>query len=321
LSANANQIRPLTWEDIASPLWYGDGQLGTIWLSAFLMMQADRSQISPHPAVMDFGDARALALYGQLPYVGFSTNEIRSTDTTEFHITPEELTSPEGSYLLIVVRFDDSDAPHSESIARARVSELAGLLAALFGPNIVCRRLFDNLVRPQSNQRTAFGDVFRNPASLPFPNLDSARIRMAHEAHAALSRLPPREANRVSLSLRWYSEAHHAAGVDSFLKLWVATEALGMSDRDNVRPIVEALARSYGIAFHDARDKFHLGRLFGYRSRIVHQGQIRPIHSLLLDYLASIYQDVLYERLGLPAEGFAERIQGSPGFDIASFIS
>jgi hypothetical protein len=87
------------------------------------------------------------------------------------------------------------------------------------------------------------------------------------------------------------------------------------------RPVVEALARSYGIASRDAKKAFHIGRLFAFRSRIVHQGHIQPIHALLSDYVAALYLDVLYDRLSLPSERFAAKVQKSPGIDISALAS
>ena len=271
-------------------------------------MQADRAQLAPQPTFMDFGDARAIAFYGQMPYLRLASNEVRSTVIPEFHIAPEEVTSPEGAYLLIILPFDDSDPSGSESLIRARVTELVGLLIAVFGPNIAYRRLFDNIVMPQTNQRTVIGESFRNPASMPAPNIGYGMIHRAIDAQQAMRQLPQLEQNRLSLSLRWYAEAQHARGVDLFLKLWFAIEALGMSDRDNVRPVIEALSRSYGIASKDAKKRFAVGRLFGFRSRIVHQGEIRPIHANLSDYVAALYLDVLYECLDLPPQRRARRV-------------
>jgi hypothetical protein len=284
-------------------------------------MYADRAHISPEPAIIDFGDARVLAFYGQIPYLRFATDEVRSTETPEFHIAPEEVTSPEAAYLLVALPFDDSDPSRSESTIRARVTEISGLLVAIFGPNVAYRRFFDNVVMPHSNQRTVMGESFRNPASMPAPDLGGKRMRLAIDADQAMKDLPPRERNRVSLSLRWFGDAQHAKGVDLFLKLWFAIEALGTSDRDNLRPVIQTLAHSYGIADKDARMRFAVGRLFGFRSKIVHQGEIRQIHANLSDYLAAIYLDVLYDRLGLPAEGFAAKVQQLPGFEVDSYIA
>lgn len=320
MASDEVRSRPLDWTDIASPDWYGSGQIGAIWLSAFLLMYADRAQISPAPLIIDFGDARAVAFYGQIPYLRFVSDEVRSTETPEFHAAPEQVTSPEGAYLLVVLPFDDSDPSRSESIIRARVTEISGLLVAVFGSNVAYRRFFDNVVRPHLNRRTVMGESFRNPASMPAPDIRQERTRLAIDADQAMKELPPPERNRVSLSLRWFGDAQHAKGVDLFLKLWFAIEALGMSDRDNLRPVVRALAHSYGIADQDARMRFAVGRLFGFRSKIVHQGEIHPIHANLSDYLAAIYLDVLYDRLGLPAQGFAAKVQQLPGFELGSYI-
>jgi hypothetical protein len=180
LSSEGIQSRPLEWADVASPHWYPEGQLGSLWLSVFLIMLADRTQITPEPVIIDFGDARALAFYGQMPYLRLANDEIRSTETPEYHINaPEEVTSPEGAYLLLILPFDDADPSGSESRNRARVAELGGLLVALFGPNLAYRRLFDNVVRPQSNQRTSSGTPsgIRVPCQRPTSTARGSALR------------------------------------------------------------------------------------------------------------------------------------------------
>lgn len=312
--------RPLAWEDISSPAWYPEGTHGSIWITAYLIMMADRSQLIPEPIVMDFGYAKALAFYGQMPYIRLSETEPRSTTVPIFSSTVEEVTSQEGSYLLLVLPFDDSRPSESEVEIRARTEELVGILTSVFGPNIAYNRLFDNVVRIQNNQRSVFGESFRAPTTLPVPDISQERIQIALDAVQNLSELAEDESNRVRLSLRWYSEAQYARGVDLFLKLWFALEALGMSERDNVRSIVESMARAYQLTFDEAKKKFSVGRLFGFRSRIVHQGEIHPIHALLSDFVGALYLDVLFEKLNLPHEGFAARIQNDPEFDLLSFL-
>jgi hypothetical protein len=320
LSKEGISARNLEWNDMAPSHWYGPGQEGPVWISAFLIMNSDPIQISPDPVIIDFGDARVLALYGKIPYVRLAKYEVRSTPIPEFHISPEEVTTPEGSYLLIVLPYDESDPSRSESHIRARIVEIAGLLVAVFGPNMAYQRLFDNIVKPPSYDRTIITQSFRNPASMPSPNISSTMIDRAVDAHKAMIRLPTNEKNRIVLSLRWFFEAQHESGVDIFLKLWVALEAAGMSNRNNVRSINEVLARSYRLSYEEAKQKFAVGRLFGLRSRIVHQGEIRPIHADLSDYVAALYLDVLYDHLDLTPQGFAIGVQQSKSPDLDALL-
>ena len=317
--ADENRHRPLTWDDIASPNWYSDGP-GPVWISGYLIMMADQRQISPEPIVIDFEFAKAIAFYGQIPYVRLIEFEPESTETPQFRTKAEEVTSKEGAHLILVLPFDDSDPSHSEGYIKVKIQELIGILTAVFGPNLAYHRLFDNVVRPKESQRTAFGKFFRAPSTMPSPDLSPDKVQIVEVAVQNLSKLPESEANRVRLSLRWYYESQYAVGVDIFLKLWFALEALGMATKDNIEPIIRSLSKAYNLEYQDAKNKFSIGRLFGFRSRIVHQGAIYPIHAHLSDYVAALYQDVLYEKLGLPHQGFAAKIQEDLQFNLKELM-
>jgi hypothetical protein len=90
-----------------------------------------------------------------------------------------------------------------------------------------------------------------------------------HRAANALSESPERE--RIELSLRWYDEAKRESGVDSFLKFWFALETLAMPNTTDIAPIRNALSLAYPDC-GDVDKKFGIGRTFGLRGRIVHDG-------------------------------------------------
>jgi hypothetical protein len=125
-----------------------------------------------------------------------------------------------------------------------------------------------------------------------------------------------RARDRVLLSLGWFAQAFESSGVDGFLKYWIAFEALGMSDASNIRPLNEALERAYGIPASEVETCYGVGRIFGFRSLIVHRGETPSIHGSLLDYLEALYRDVLFERLGLKCTAAAAAIRKQPGFDL-----
>lgn len=108
--------------------------------------------------------------------------------------------------------------------------------------------------------------------------------------------------------------------MDGFLKYWIALEALGMSEANNVKPLKESLSRSYKIPADRAEARYGVGRIFGFRSGIVHQGLAPSIHGGLLDYLEALYRDVLFERLGLTCEGAAEAMRQQSGFDLRALL-
>ncbi|MBD0325807.1 MAG: hypothetical protein ICV68_05215, partial [Pyrinomonadaceae bacterium] len=125
----------------------------------------------------------------------------------------------------------------------------------------------------------------------------------------------------IKLSLRWFESALYGkGGIDAYLKYWFAIETLGMPSTTNIRPLVESLSRAYGISHEEAQQKFSIGRLFGLRSRIVHEGQIISVHQNLTKYIEALYVDVLLEHLGLASEHRAEDVIDDPNFDLARYL-
>ena len=90
---------------------------------------------------------------------------------------------------------------------------------------------------------------------------------------------------------------------------------IGMPDTTNVRPLNDSLASAYGIPLEEAHDRFAIGRLFGLRSRIVHDGFMMPIYGQLLQYIEAVYIDVLHQHLGLPCAKKAEKVASDPAFN------
>lgn len=94
-----------------------------------------------------------------------------------------------------------------------------------------------------------------------------------------------------------------------------------MAKRDNVTPLNEALAAAYGIGTNEARKRFGLGRIFGFRSRLVHNGERLVVQGLLDAYLVGLFRDVLFHKLKLPPQGFAEAVVQQPSFDLPQFLT
>ena len=113
------------------------------------------------------------------------------------------------------------------------------------------------------------------------------------------------ERERIALSLRWYEEATRDDGVDVLLKLWFALETLAMPDTTDIRPIRDGLASIYGTSPADAGQRYGISRIFGLRSRIVHEGLRIEVPPLLLAYIRAVYVDLLVAKLGFAPSNLA----------------
>ena len=113
---------------------------------------------------------------------------------------------------------------------------------------------------------------------------------------------------RVRLSLRWYVDAHHEPNrIDSFVKSWVALEALTMGNGSPAL-LADTLGRAYGRAARWAQDRFGINALSTLRNDIVHGGHQPRLHGNVLRLVAALYEDALLAKLRLPGEERAEKV-------------
>jgi hypothetical protein len=266
---------------------------------------------------IDGDESLVLLFWGSVPYVTHPKLQHRATESLQFEIDASGMqqVAPEGPYTLIVV-----PQAGSEYESRQALDLSAGLVAAVLGRNIAYQLVFDNTVNLVQDNTTVFSPIARNPLADDPPDLTDVGIEELKLVLPSISGLPELVRNRVEFALHWHEEAARSPATDQFLKRWIALEALGMSERENIRPLNESLAISYGLSVQEAAARFSVGRIFGFRSRIVHRGERLPVHGVLEQYVEALFRDVLFQKIGLPPRGFAAAITSVPSFDLRAFL-
>ena len=191
---------------------------------------------------------------------------------------------------------------------------------AMEGRNAAFELIFDNIAPMTGENLTVISPVVENPMWFKVPDFKPERLLKIQKAMETIHRLPQAERNRIKLSLRWFESAMRKSGVDSFLSFWIALETLAMDDT-NIRPINETLAHVYGASTQEVAIKFGVGRVFGLRAKIVHQGRMASFHANLQRYLEALYSDILLAKLKLPPEHRAQNVLDDPEFDIMSYVT
>lgn len=250
--------------------------------------------------------------------------EIEIIDETDWRIDASKVQQREtlaGAYLVLISPFDRGDGQTgNEVLTKQTLSMYVAMFAALFGRNIVYKRIFDNIVHCATGQITSHSPVIENPFWFPAPDISAPHLKTLQATDTAMASLRENEQHRARLSLRWFESAIFDSGIDGFLKYWIALETLAMPDTTNIRPLNQSLANAYGLSLDETRDRFAIGRLFGLRSRIVHDGLMVGIRGELLTYTEGIYVDVLQHYLGLPCERRAEQVMNSPEFELDDYL-
>jgi len=251
------------------------------------------------------GDVRAVFVWGRLPYNVRRETEVHADGVPEvrFHVEPGTANGPWA--LLITPTQVHRDAT-DEARSRQRIEVAVAVLAILGTRNLVFEKVSDTAVC-RAGETIGFGDPFENPGFFAVPQLQPSALEGFRLAMERLSGLPTADRGRVELSLGWIEQSQRGMNTsDSFVKAWIALEILAMPDWETLTPMNEALAKAYGIGLDDARQLFEVGRLFGLRGSILHQGRT-AVDARLIAYAAGLYEDLLRGQLGLP---FVERAQG-----------
>jgi hypothetical protein len=284
------------------------------------MMQVTLKDFAQGQQIIDLGDVRAIFNYGSLSYMDasaiyeFGIDHVRRSDYSQF--TSKETNI--GGWTILITPYVCDGVQRTEQETRNSIIVAEGLLSALNSPNIVYEKVYENIVELSTIKTSAFGPtliVLNHP-----PNLQPPALQLLSQASVNLHALPENIRNRVNLSLRWYSKSL-VRGLDGFLSIWIAIEVIGMQDTSNVKPAVELLAKIYQVDYRTAVNRFQLGRIQDFRSKIVHDGKMFPIHSLLMTYLEAIYVDLLAETLNLPHGRRAGTVLNYPQFDLGEFIN
>ena len=199
--------------------------------------------------------------------------------------------TPNGVWLIATAPIVGGD----EQSAKNSILSATGLVSAWGGRNATYDKYFDFFCECSVDQTSVCSPTILNPAALRSP--DFSTVMELDALSDGISKLSFDDRSRIELALRWFADSFHRFDVDALLSLWVALEVLTMSGT-NVKDTNVALSRAYCISVARASERFLLGRLHGFRSKIVHRGGRGPIHHSLLDYLEAVFVDCLYHSLG-----------------------
>jgi hypothetical protein len=306
----ADEIEPRDLLTHAPDAW----REGEVWVSIYQAFEIPVSVLDSAPKRLNLGEVVAVLFHARLRYQALVTGRVEAVGDVgyAFHAEGGPQEAREAIYLALMTPLD------GERSAKDRISAAAGLLAAFEGGAIVYQLLLETSVTAEG--ASIYSPLFVNPESFGRPNMRDEYLHFIVEAAEKVAALPEVERNRVQLALRWFDMAMHDQAVDSFLKYWFAIETMGMPDTTNIKPINKALAATYGISFAEARDRFQVGRLYDRRNRIVHHGDLQPVHLQLFDYMQAVFIDLLRSLLGLHPAHRIGRLLESGDFNLPEYL-
>ena len=293
-----------------------------MWFTAYRIMRADKTLLEKGH-VYDLEDVRVIVFWGSFQYLDVSRAISEILDDGTVHLDPnvKHTEARESAWLLILQPYIVDGVQRPEYEIRKRAGIQAALFAAINGRNMAFQRVTDNIIMmKEGGMTTASSPMFTNPHAFPVPDVSVERCKFIRDAALKLQQQRVDIRHRIELSLHWFEKGIRAVGLDGFINCWVAIETLGMPDTTDIRPLNHLLTSAYNISQDEARDKFGVGKVFGLRSRILHNGEDLPINQLLSEYMECLYLDFLLESLGLPSERKAIKVLSKPEFDLNKLL-
>ena len=209
----------------------------------------------------------------------------------------------DGVHLMVICPCELDGKSRKESEYKEEVRDAVGIIAAIGGRRAAFRKLYDYDLAMGTGQFSAPGPVYENPIQTAPPQTDLGSIGAIGRVSANIIQKAEPQRERMKTSLHWfYKSTCESRGTDSFVECWIALEAMMGGNDDIVEKVAGVLAGAYSTETGKAKAEFAIGRLYGKRCDIVHEG-MRHLPERLDQYLFAVYSDVLCAMADLPSLG------------------
>jgi hypothetical protein len=312
---NSGSFDPTT---LGNPHWFSSGQNDSFYVEVYeLALVPDAIPRK----IFRFDDIVVLIKAAKLDYLEMAGVKIKFGKERQVEVTADHrISTSEFSPKLITIQAHQSNLPDKEAELADRSSEYVSLLVSTNYRNIACRRLFTQIIERANGSIRAAGMLFRLPFDLSAPDLTPGALGRFPRCYEEIEKRDQGQKQKIILSLHWHLKGIQSDGLDSFLSLWIALETLTMTST-NVAGLNNALAAAYGITRELAAEEFGVGRLFGLRSQIVHNGIRKRISTDLTDYMECLYADLLVHELLGESLGRARELLSKKRVDVAKLTS
>lgn len=186
---------------------------------------------------------------------------------------------------------------------RNAVSPLLTLLEFQFGPRLLSTRMLEEVGETFDdwhwNRQISTGTVYAETQASLIHLQERDLITQAHLLIEGNQELPVEERRRFRLASRWYwSVQEETDSVLAFIHWWLIIECLEMVKTTDIRPVRSRLATLLECGEDAVKER--VGRLFGFRSRLLH-GEERKVTEEELHSVETIARLFLATRAGAPA--------------------
>lgn len=298
--------------ELVPSAWH-DGQVWVSCYRAFCIPQQELLDTQP----FDLFGVRCQLLWGGAPYWRSTLwMEPQFDGGVVVHADVEGLLhADDGPFIMLTTPTEQGTTPLAEEETRARLRSALALLRLALGRNIAVEPLGELIFTPGTKVVTAMEAGFRMPTWDGPPDTSMSGAQFISQLHDAIEALDEHLHNRVELSLQWFFRAQQTHGVSGFLMYWFTLEALAMNGPKDLKLLKDRLGAIYDVDRRVIVERFRMGRLYGLRGAIVHNGLHPMLHHKALDFLAAVYWDLLLDILGLDSRHAAGAILEAQDID------
>jgi hypothetical protein len=251
-------------------------------------------------------DPLKIELLPSLPrYYSIDQTTLRTLATGERgDVTQEHVIAlmPPMRYIVLTARATEDSLAEARHQCEDKIDRGLTLLGAMLGPGVFGKRIYKGWVASRRGVIVEAWVRHEEPRRLPVTGLAETAASVE-----ALFETDPDLADRFSLISRFYSKALAAPPSEEvFLFLWTILEVFPMKATSDIRPIGEFLSKVTGRAASEVKTNLGIGRLFGMRSDLVHNGSLgvaRKELGIITRKLEDICGVVIRQLVGLPYNG------------------
>lgn len=227
----------------------------------------DAVQIVSEPVKIEvFKGARTYEVPSQVAY-RFPKGEEQTVAVVE----PLQLAS--GHYIEIRVHTKTEDSEKARAFCEAEIDRTIAMLISVFNVH-----LFDLLIYKGWLIENEWGVLGGWTQSVDEPKIELEAKEVESSLLKIHRHLRSHEDwfNRFTLMSRFLSKAlAYTNAEEKFLLLWTALEVFPMKDTSNIAPISNYLGKMLVLEPEAVKEKLGIGKLYGLRSSLVHDGEFR----------------------------------------------
>jgi hypothetical protein len=204
------------------------------------------------------------------------------------------------TYVELVARTEE--AFDNRQYCEDHIDRVVAQLSAILSPNIFAQEVWRGWV---GDNEQLFGGFWLMQATVVEFQRPVVESKIA--SFQKMVRDAPEVDARFTLMSKLFSRAISTPpGEERFLWLWTVLEVFPMKNTTDIRPISEYLARVIGRPVLEVKEGLLIGRLFGARSELVHDGKLpyeRQELAGVLNLLEAIDLTIIRALGGLPYAG------------------